>query len=160
MPVQPETFRHALGRFASGVTVVTAVHNGEKTGLTVSAFCSLSLNPPYILVCIDKRSSSIPLIRASQVFNVNILSSEQVHLSNHFAARSEDKFSNLEHDTGKLGAPLLRDTLARLECALAREVDGGDHVIFIGQVESAEVDDAREPLLYYSGGYQVAQPIS
>jgi 3-hydroxy-9,10-secoandrosta-1,3,5(10)-triene-9,17-dione monooxygenase reductase component len=154
MPVDSDAFRHALGRFASGVTVVTTAHEGQLAGLTVSAFSSVSLNPPLVLVCIDKRSSSIDLITRSRVFNVNILASEQEDTSNHFASRIADKFATAQYRTGTLGAPVLVNTLAYLECQLVESVDAGDHIVLIGQVEASEVDETKEPLLYYHGKYR------
>lgn len=105
MPVSADDFRHALGRFASGVTVVTTAVDGKLGGLTVSAFSSVSLDPPYILICIDKRSSVIPLLRTSRVFGVNILASDQSDVSNHFASRREDKFAGVSYRMGALVFP-------------------------------------------------------
>lgn len=154
MPVSAETFRNTLAKFASGVTVVTtATVDGSKHGLTVSAFSSLSLTPPYILVCIDKRSGSIAAIESSQKFGVNILSSDQSHLSNRFASRLEDKFDGVSWNLGTLGVPLLEGALGQIECRLAQVADGGDHVIVIGEVQSAQVNSDKQPLLYFSGQY-------
>ncbi|QSO53219.1 flavin reductase family protein [Alicyclobacillus curvatus] len=154
MPVSSEQFRGALSRFASGVTVVTTAHNSRLTGLTVSAFCSVSLNPPYILICVDKQSSANELIQAANAFAVNILRAHQTELSNHFARRIEDKFSDVSYDAGQLGMPLLQGTLGYLECSLAQQVDAGDHFIYIGQVENTSVEADADPLLYYSGSYR------
>lgn len=157
MPVTPDEFKQALGRFASGVTVVTTADNDKLGGLTVSAFSSLSLDPPYILVCIDKRSSANALIQSSRVFAVNILAKDQADLSNHFASRREDKFAGVAYHMGRLGVPILENTLAALECALVQVVDGGDHYIYIGQVEHSSVAEGKEPLLYYRGQYRSLQ---
>jgi 3-hydroxy-9,10-secoandrosta-1,3,5(10)-triene-9,17-dione monooxygenase reductase component len=154
VPVSADDFRHALGRFASGVTVVTTAVDGKLGGLTVSAFSSVSLDPPYILICIDKRSSVIPLLRTSRVYGVNILSSDQSDVSNHFASRREDKFAGVSYRIGTLGVPVLEGVLAHLECKVTQEVDGGDHFIYIGQVEHSSVDESKEPLLYFHGKYR------
>jgi flavin reductase (DIM6/NTAB) family NADH-FMN oxidoreductase RutF len=154
MPVTADQFKQTLGRFASGVTVVTTADNNKLGGLTVSAFSSLSLDPPYILICIDKRSSANALIQSSRAFAVNILAKDQADLSNHFASRREDKFAGVAYRMGHLQVPVLEDTLATLECSLVQVVDGGDHHIYIGQVEHSSVDETKEPLLYYRGQYR------
>lgn len=154
MPVNAEQFRRALGHFASGVTVVTMADASRQTGLTVSAFSSVSLNPPYVLVCIDKQSSTVDTLRSAKAFAVNILSANQVDLSNRFASRSDDKFSGVNVRTGRLGIPLLEGTLGSVECSLFKEIDAGDHYIFLGLVEHADVDDTQTPLLYYHGSYR------
>ncbi|MDQ0191017.1 flavin reductase family protein [Alicyclobacillus cycloheptanicus] len=154
MPVDAQTFRHALGHFASSVTVVTLADEGRKTGLTVTAFSSLSLNPPYILICIDKQTDSLDVLRRSQAFVVNFLAAGQADLSNHFASTHPDKFSGIDHHMGMLNIPILKDTVGWLECRLVQEVDGGDHIICIGLVEHASIDDQAEPLLYYTGKYR------
>lgn len=160
MAVDAASFRHALGHFASGVTVVTMAHNDELSGLTVSAFCSLSLNPPYILVCIDKSSTTLELVRGAQSFGVNILGQDQVAVSNHFASKMADKLTSIPHHFGSLGSPLLDDALVNLDCKLANEVDGGDHIIFIGEVVEARIDESKSPLLYYTGKYGEFRPLS
>lgn len=154
MPVTSEEFRHALGRFASGVTVVTTAHNNQYNGLTVSAFCSVSLNPPLVLICIDKQSTANETIQASRVFAVNLLAEGQEGLSNHFAKKNPDKFHGLDYDLGKLGLPLLRDSLGYLECSLSQTIDGGDHYVYIAQVEHARTHDDAKPLVYYTGAYR------
>jgi flavin reductase (DIM6/NTAB) family NADH-FMN oxidoreductase RutF len=154
MAVTSDAFRRTLGRFTSGVTVVTAALGEQRAGLTVSAFSSLSLDPPLILVCIDKRSPSIALIEQSRVFNVNILDEGQANLSQHFASSIPDKFAAVSFRPGTLGAPLLDGTLGYLECRLKEVIDGGDHVILLGQVESADVTEDRQPLVYYQGRYR------
>lgn len=154
MTVTSDKFRLTLGRFASGVTIVTTAFGEQRAGLTVSAFSSLSLTPPLILVCIDKRSPSIALIEQSRVFNVNILDEGQANLSQHFASASLDKFASVQFRTGTLGAPLLEDTLGYLECRLREVIDGGDHVILLGEVEAANVAEDKQPLVYYQGRYR------
>jgi 3-hydroxy-9,10-secoandrosta-1,3,5(10)-triene-9,17-dione monooxygenase reductase component len=157
MPVSSEEFRHALGRFASGVTVVTAISQQRDLGLTVSAFCSVSLTPPYILVCIDKRSSAVSVMESTKTFGVNFLAEDQRNLSNHFASKLEDKFADVDWFHGELGMPLLKNALAQLECRVVQAVEAGDHILFIGEVESAMVDDEKQPLLYFNGRYGAFQ---
>lgn len=154
MAVNSEEFRHALGRFASGVTVVTvADEQGQATGLTVSAFSSVSLDPPLILVCIDNRSTSIPVIQSVGSFAVNMLTDAQSQLSNRFASRDANKFEGVAWTKGEFGMPLLEGALGQLECSVAKVVDAGDHTIFLGQVESTHVSDSAQPLLYFNGNY-------
>lgn len=160
MPVNSDSFKQALGRFASGVTIVTAADGDRLSGLTVSAFSSVSLDPPLVLICINKQSSAVDTLRSGQVFAVNFLSDEQVALSNHFASRTTDKFSDSTYHLGSLGAPILEGCLAHLECSLVQEIDAGDHYVYIGQVESSDLDDTKRPLLYYHGRYETLHPIT
>lgn len=154
MSLDPDTFRAVLGRFAAGVTVVTARDaTGRDLGMTVSAFCSLSLDPPYILICIDHAAAMYEVLEAAETFAVNILAAEQEALSRRFAAVDEHhRFDGIGFVRGSLGAVLLDDALAHLECRLVRRCDGGDHGIYIGEVIAAEAT-AGQPLLYYRGGY-------
>lgn len=158
VPIDAALFRQSLSRFASGVTVVTMATDQERNGMTVSAFCSVSLNPPYILICLDHTSHNIQLIRTSGVFGVNILAEDQAYLSAHFASKHTDKLNNVSHYIGQLGVPLLNDALVRMECKVVHEYAGGDHVIFLGQIESSTVEEEKRPLLYYSGQYGTFTP--
>ncbi|WP_367306979.1 flavin reductase family protein [Alicyclobacillus acidocaldarius] len=160
MAIDENAFRKALARFASGVTVITAAAEGEMGGITVSAFCSLSLRPPLVLACIDERASILPLLRRSGAFAVNILSDEQSGLSNQFASKMSDKFQGVSYDIGPLGQPLLAGAQAHLVCTLVHEWEGGDHRVLVGQVEAASVDESRTPLLYYASQYGSFHPLS
>ena len=153
MAVDKNEFRAALGRFASGVTIVTALDaGGRPQGLTVSAFCSVSLVPPLVLVRIEKGTRTHDALAGGVVFVVNILSEGQEELSNRFASRAADKFAGLEYRTGAGGVPVLHGTLGSVECRLTHAYDGGDHTIFVGQVEATTVHEGQ-PLVYYRGGY-------
>jgi flavin reductase (DIM6/NTAB) family NADH-FMN oxidoreductase RutF len=161
LPVTKDVFRQALGHFASGVTIVTtAAENGEKRGITVSAFSSVSLDPPLVLICIDKRASIHEHLRKGDWFAVNVLSAEQEHLSRHFAAKVEiDRFVGIDLVECVSGCPLIAGAVMSLECRVVEMYEGGDHTIFIGVVESASVAGG-EPLLYYCGNYaQRAQQV-
>ena len=154
MPVDKIQFRTALSRFASGVTVVTTQDKDARPlGLTVSAFSSLSLEPPFVLVCIDRGAYIHDALQISGSFVVNILSTEQEHLSRLFASREPDKFTGVGYTAGNTGAPVLADALAALECRLKAAYEGGDHTIFVGEVEHTHVREDGHPLLYYRGGY-------
>lgn len=152
IPIDDARFRQALGHFASGVTVVTTAAGGELYGMTVSSFSSLSLNPPLILICIDKGVPSHDILKDAGRFVVNILEERQEHLSRRFATTATDKFKGVAWHTGKLGLPVLDNTLAAIECSLRDTLDGGDHTIFIGEVVDVEVREGA-PLLYYRRGY-------
>jgi len=155
MPVSKELFRSALGRFASGVTVVTTMDaSNNPVGLTVSSFCSLSLSPPLVLICINKETDSHPWFAHTGAFVVNILAENQEQLSRLFAAPAKDGriFARVPHSKAGNGIPMLNGVLATLECKLWQEFDGGDHTIYVGLVEKAEVGEGM-PLLYFRSGY-------
>jgi flavin reductase (DIM6/NTAB) family NADH-FMN oxidoreductase RutF len=151
--VAPDDFRRVLGHFATGVTIITTTDaEGRPTGLTVSAFCSVSLDPPQILVCIDHKSQSYPALRDGGRFAVNILGSDHESVSRRFATTRLDKFDGVPFTLGVLGVPLIEGALAQLEChTVSRHVEG-DHTILVGRVEEAR-NGAGEPLLYYRGKY-------
>lgn len=153
MSIDADLFRAVLGRFATGISVVTVVdHDGRDHGMTVNAFSSLSLAPPLVLICIANDATMAPVIRGVQTFSVNILSDEQEALSRRFAGRLDDRFADLPSTRGLLGNALLNGALAHVECRIVAGHDAGDHVIIVGQVEAGAARDAR-PLLYYRGGY-------
>jgi flavin reductase (DIM6/NTAB) family NADH-FMN oxidoreductase RutF len=153
MPVDDAKFKHALSHFASGVTIVTTEHEGTDYGLTVASFASLSLNPPLVLVCISKSSSSHDPIAKSQKFGVSILGSDQEAISGRFAARGGDKFAGVDVRRGSTGVPLVGNALATLECRVHEQVIGGDHSIFIGEVVDTETREGA-PLLYFRAAYR------
>ena len=153
MPVDDAQFKHALSHFASGVTIVTTEHEGTDYGLTVASFASLSLNPPLVLVCINKSSSSHDPIVKSQKFGVSILGSDQEAISGRFAARGGDKFAGLDVRRGSTGVPLVGNALATLECRVHEQVIGGDHSIFIGEVVDTQTREGA-PLLYFRAAYR------
>lgn len=153
MPISSDEFRQALAHFASGVTVVTTVDSaGSLHGLTVSAFCSVSLSPPLVLVCVEKATASHYAFLESGAFAVNMLSEDQSDVSEHFATPVADKFSSIGHRRGIEGVPVLLNALASLECRIVNDFDGGDHTIFVGRVESSELRGGA-PLIYFHHGY-------
>ena len=156
MPIDKPHFRTVLANFAAGVTVVTTIGpDGEPYGLTVTAFSSVSLVPPLVLVCIDKRSETYPQFGTTKVFAANFLAHGQHEISNRFALSGGDKFAGVEWTRGVLGAPILAGTIGHVECRVQYEYEGGDHTIYVGEVESAAVAEG-EPLLYFRGGYRTA----
>ena len=183
MAIEENFFRQVMGRFATGVTVVTTRIRENLVGLTVNSFCSASLDPPLVLVCIDLNSSTLPYFRESGSFVVNILSDQQEHLSRCFATPSRDRYEHFCHTGYHLaatGAPVVDGVLAFIDARIVGEYPGGDHVIFVGQVEAmgvssqavltdhtdeqrpnlatyngnAAIDDQAEPLVYYCGQYR------
>lgn len=154
MPINRDEFRAALGRFTSGVTVVTTrAKNGWLYGITVSAFCSVSLEPPLILVCIDNLTGSHRALEESGLFVVNILSEAQQHYSDHFASRLPDKFGGIDFLETADGIPILKEALVNLECRLVNSHDNGDHTIFVGEILKSHITDGR-PLVYFHGDYR------
>ncbi|GAA0596857.1 flavin reductase family protein [Caenispirillum bisanense] len=156
-PFDTRDFRRALGQFATGVCIVTARDQaGHPTGLTVNSFASVSLEPPLVLWSLARSSSVFAAFDAAPHFAVNVLAADQLDLSNRFASPGE-RFTGLEWEEGHHGLPLLRGCLANFECTVAARHEGGDHIIFIGEVARY---DARpgEPLLYSGGRYALATP--
>lgn len=152
--VDPSTFRATLGRFASGITVVTARDaEGRDVGMTVSAFSSLSLTPPLILVCIDHAASVGPVLQHCETFAVNILGEDQEPISRRFAEKDVDRFQGVGVTRGLHGIALLDGAIAHLECRVQSRYREGDHTILIGAVEEAAVHEGH-PLLYFRGGYR------
>lgn len=151
--IDPITFRRVLGTFASGVTVVTVEHEGVYHGSTVSSFCSLSLDPPLVLVCIGHHSTTHGFIGQAGAFGINILGEGAEQLSRHFASSQPHKFATVAHHIGQTGVPLLADAITTLECQLVDHVAGGDHSIFIGRVVSAHTHDDTQPLLFFRSQY-------
>jgi flavin reductase (DIM6/NTAB) family NADH-FMN oxidoreductase RutF len=153
MPIDADAFRAALGQFASGVTIVTTRDaSGQPLGLTVSSFCSVSLAPPLVLVCIDLRSDAHAGFRDSGLFGVSILAEGQEHLSELFAWGGASRFDDTHLTPGTSGVPLVAGTLARLECTVVSAHDEGDHRVYVGRVDHAQVDPGR-PLVYHRAGY-------
>jgi len=153
-------FRDALGAFATGVTVITSVtHRGELIGVTANSFNSVSLQPPLVLFSLSRTALSWRSFLSTQFFAVNVLSAEQQELSNRFARTSGDKWTGVAYEVWDTGCPILPGSAASFECECRYTHNGGDHVIFVGEVQRMACDPAREPLLYYRGGYtSLARP--
>lgn len=161
MSVTADQFRQALRKWATGVTVVTTKRVGGIRGITVSSFTSLSLDPPLVLVCIDKKSPSHDLIAQQGCFGVNILRADQRPLSDMAAGFLGAESAHLEGVTfhsETTGAPVLDESLAWIDCRLTGSHREGDHTIYVGRVEAAGGSEG-EPLLYYSGGYRGIAPV-
>lgn len=155
----PRDLRAALGRFATGVTVVsTRSGEGRFEGLTVNSFSSVSLDPPLVLWSIRKNAPSVVSFRTSPYFAINVLRADQEAYCRHFATPSADKFAGVPFRTGLGGCPLLADSIASFECLRHDVVEGGDHWIVLGRVERAA---SREgvPLIFSSGAFHVPTPL-
>jgi len=154
MAIEKNELRRVMGHFATGVTVITSIRSsGELHGLTANAFTSVSLIPPLLLVCIDKKADSYPCFDESKIFTVNVLSADQEALSRRFAVSGGEKFEGISFKIGANGAPILDGALAYLECKVTEKIDGGDHTIYIGEIEQAETKEGK-PLLFFRGGYR------
>lgn len=152
-------FRQVLGHFCSGVTIVTASEAGEPVGFTAQSFSSVSLDPPLVLVCPAKSSSSWPRMRVTGAFCINILAEDQEALCRSFATRGADKFAGVGWSpSSATGSPVLDGALAWIDCRLETEHDAGDHTIVVGRVVDLDVADGGRPLLFYRGGYGRFEP--
>jgi flavin reductase (DIM6/NTAB) family NADH-FMN oxidoreductase RutF len=145
--------RQALGQYATGVTVVTTVHEGERFGMTANSFTSVSLNPPLVLWAAAKSSPSLPAFEASERFVVNVLASDQHHLSRQFATSGSDKFDGVPLD--RETPPVIEGTVAHFVCRRTDRVDAGDHVVFFGEIVEYGAHGG-EPLVFHSGFYRLA----
>jgi flavin reductase (DIM6/NTAB) family NADH-FMN oxidoreductase RutF len=160
-PAAPaKLLRDVLGRFATGVTVVTTLDaDGRPVGTTATAVASLSLEPPLVLVCLGRASATRLAIRGRGAFAINILADAQERVSSNFARRGEQAtWEACAHDRWQSGCPRLDGALASVDCAVDQVLDGGDHEIFIGRVRDGAVDDdASRPLLHWRGRYCVLE---
>jgi flavin reductase (DIM6/NTAB) family NADH-FMN oxidoreductase RutF/predicted transcriptional regulator len=152
-------FRGALGHFPTGVTVITALdEKGQPIGCTASSFNSVSMDPALVLWSVDKSAFSAAIFEKTEYFAVNILSENQVAISNRFAGRGEDKFKDVSYTSGLGGAPLFEDCGAQFECKTWNVYEGGDHLIIVGEVEKYTHDDSLTPLVFSKGSYAVTSP--
>lgn len=152
----PQAFRAALGTFTTGVTIITTRDaDGAPVGVTANSFNSVSLNPPLVLWSLAKSARSLPAFSANPFFNVHVLSAAQEGLSGRFASQGTDKFDGIELDEGISNAPLLQQCTARFQCHTAFSYDGGDHLIFVGEVRAFDRSE-QPPLVYQGGQYALA----
>jgi flavin reductase (DIM6/NTAB) family NADH-FMN oxidoreductase RutF len=152
MAIDQREFRYTLSHFPSGVTVVTTLLDGKRYGMTVASFASLSLEPPLVIVCIEKTVATHNAIAEAGHFAVSILGVGQEAISNQFAMRGEEKFNDVEVREGIFGAPLIEGAVATIECRLQEALPGGDHTIFVGHVEATSSAEG-DPLLYFRSTY-------
>lgn len=153
MTTDSQELRSIMGHFATGVTVVTTRDKaGNPYGLTANSFTSLSLDPPLVLVCIDKKVQCYFCFEESKVFAVNVLSENQEEISRRFATKGIDKFEGIKWHMGKNGIPLLDGTMGHVECRVVNSSEGGDHTIYIGEILNAIASGDR-PLIFFKGRY-------
>ena len=158
MAIDGRDLRNAMGLFATGVTIITTKDaSGKPFGLTANAFSSLSLDPPMLLICVDKGVDCYACFDESKVFAVNFLSLTQEELSTRFATKGIEKFEGLSYRVGELGVALLDGALAHFECTVAHAHEGGDHTIYVGEVQKL-VTMEGDPLLFYQGKYRSLAP--
>lgn len=153
--VDPLLLRRAFGSFATGITIVTTTDaEGRPVGLTANSFTSVSLEPPLVLFCLDRNSSSLPHFQRAGAFGINVLSSGQQELSSRFVKRGEDRFNGVSWALQESGVPVIEGAAATFECELHTTHDGGDHLVFIGRVRRFDCDAQCDPLLYFQGRYR------
>jgi flavin reductase (DIM6/NTAB) family NADH-FMN oxidoreductase RutF len=155
--VDPETLRHAMRRWGSGVTIVSSLAAGVQHGMTVSSFTSVSLTPPLVLVSLEQATRTYRLVKQSGIFGVCILADHQQEISDRFAGRQTedtDRFEGLETFTLNTGAPFLTGSLACLDCRVVTSFEAGNHTLFIGEVLAVKIGKAAHPLLYFNRSYR------
>jgi len=153
-PVSADAFRHACGRFATGVAIAAVMdESGTARGLTVSSFTAVSLEPPLVLICLGRAVTNIEEFRRARHFSLSFLRKEQRDLSSHFAQKGHDRFNGVAWRGGETGAPLIVGALGALECALYQRFTSGDHDIFVGEVVYAEAAEGS-PLIHYASRYR------
>ncbi|MGV0835578.1 3-hydroxy-9,10-secoandrosta-1,3,5(10)-triene-9,17-dione monooxygenase reductase subunit [Mycolicibacterium thermoresistibile] len=169
--IDPRTFRHVLGQFCTGVTIITTVHEDAPVGFACQSFAALSLDPPLVLFCPTKVSRSWQAIEATGRFCVNVLHENQQHVSARFGSKEPDKFAGIDWQPSELGSPIIDGSLAHIDCTVHAVHDGGDHFVVFGKVhglsEVAGDERSREehatqrkprPLLFYRGEYTGIEP--
>lgn len=157
-PIEQRRLRRVLGKFATGVTVITVrADNGANLGVTANSFNSVSLDPPLILWSLSKSAASVPVFKAAEYFAVHVLAEDQVDLSDHFARKKEDKFASVAFTEGLGKTPLIGGCSARFQCRTHATHDGGDHWIIVGEVVRFE-EGGRPALVYYQGSYAISVP--
>src|SRR6476659_5590810 len=155
----PREFRAALGMFATGVTIVTAVTaDGKPIGLTANSFNSVSLDPPLVLWSLARAAASLPAFSTGSHYAINILAAEQKPLAERFALKGTDRWAGLEYTKGTGDAPLIQGALATFECFNRSRYEEGDHVIFVGEVERCSWRPGASPLLFHGGRFFTEHP--
>jgi 3-hydroxy-9,10-secoandrosta-1,3,5(10)-triene-9,17-dione monooxygenase reductase component len=154
-PLTPDaaTYRTVLGHFATGVVIVTAIDGDEPVGMACNSFTSVSLDPPLVLFCAAKNSSTWPRIETSGKWAANILDEDGEEVCRLFAQKGADRFARIAYTPGRTGSPILEDALAFVDCETIDKHDAGDHVIVVGRVVELGYQHEGKPLLFYRGGY-------
>ena len=154
--ISARTFRDALGHYASGITVITAIDEQVPTGFTCQSFYSVSVEPPLVSFSVQKTSSTYPRIRAAGAFAVNVLTRDQQRVAHQFSRYSTERWTDIEWSRTRAGNPVFDDALIWLDCRIWAEHDAGDHLIVLGEVEQIGLPNGRspDPLLYFKGSYR------
>jgi len=150
--VSGDQFKLVMRRFAASVNVITSADGGKKNGMTATAVCSVSSDPPSALIIVNKSNRSHPIIAGTRAFAVNVLSSNQRQIAAHFASKLSDPFAEIPHSIGRTGCPIIAGADAHIECTLIEQLDVGTHTIFVGKIVAAGASSG-EPLLYHEGRY-------
>jgi len=153
MAIDPRELRDAFGRFATGVTVITVNREGRLSGLTANSFSSVSLDPPLVLWSLARDADCFDEFQGAAYFAINVLARHQETISTRFATKDVDKWAGTPHELGVTGAPLISGALATFECHVHARHEGGDHVIYVGEVQQVQVSATAAPLSFYRGRY-------
>jgi flavin reductase (DIM6/NTAB) family NADH-FMN oxidoreductase RutF len=152
--VLSKDFKKAVGKFPTGVTVISTVYNTKLWGFTANSFVSVSLEPQLVSFCLNKNAGSFQAFFNSNYFTISILASDQAEISKNFASKSEDKFANIDYKlTNDTKIPLIMGAVCHIECSKFEQFECGDHVIFVGEVANAEINDNKSPLVYFAKSY-------
>ena len=153
LPPDDATYRTVLGHFATGVVIITAIDGDEPVGMAANSFTSVSLDPPLVLFCAAKSSSTWPRIETSGNWAANILDDDGEEVCRLFAQKGADRFARIAYTPGRTGSPILEDALAFVDCETIAKHDAGDHVIVVGRIVELGYQHEGKPLLFYRGGY-------
>lgn len=151
--ISTDQFKQVMRRFAASVNVITSSDGTFKNGMTATAVCSVSAEPPTALIIVNKSNRSHPIIAATKAFAVNVLSARQKDIATHFASKHPDPFSEVPHAVGKTGCPIIEGSDAHIECVVMDQLDVGTHTIFVGRIVATS-SSSGEPLLYHEGRYR------
>ena len=152
--MDPSQFRRACAQFATGIAIASALDSdGFPHGMTINSFTSVSMDPPLVLICVDRTSNLLPIFERCGHYGLSFLGCHQQSLSTHFAGRGHDRFNGTPWIAGATGVPLIPEALAHLECRITQSAIAGDHAILIAEVISADIQTGR-PLLYFASGYR------
>ena len=163
MTIDPRELRNTLGTFASGVTVVTSGTDPMFHGMTAQSFSSLSLDPPLVLVCVDKHASMLEIMKEAKAFTVNVLAHDQEEVSGYFASKERPapphQFDTVDYTIGATGCPRLDRATTYFDCTLHDVLAGGDHEILVGEVKAFGLNHEEDPILFYKGRYRTLAPV-
>lgn len=153
--IEPNSFKHALAKFTTGVTIISTTHQDQYYGFTANSFTSVSLSPPLVSFCHSKDAGSLEAFSKTDVFGVSILSNDQADISKHFATKMDGKFAGIDYHISDItNVPLIDGAICLLQCRKTNVFEAGDHFIFIGEVIDIFVNDNKEPIVYYNKQYK------